>query len=78
METKKMPKNAKIFHCMACDFVCSKQSNYTKHLRTRKHKINGHFHEMELFGNKKNAENPIGLTLGGSYVSRYEGGYTGP
>jgi hypothetical protein len=57
METKKMPKNAKIFDCMACDFVCSKQSNYTKHLRTRKHKINGHFHEMELFGNKKNAEN---------------------
>lgn len=34
-----MPKNAKIFHCEICDFVCSKQSNYNKHLLTRKHKI---------------------------------------
>lgn len=34
-----MPKNAKIFHCEICDFKCSKQSNYNKHLLTRKHKI---------------------------------------
>jgi len=36
---KKMPKNAKIFYCELCDFKCSKQSNYNKHLLTRKHKI---------------------------------------
>jgi len=36
---KKMPKNAKIFYCDLCDFKCSKQSNYNKHLLTRKHKI---------------------------------------
>jgi len=36
---KKMPKNAKIFYCECCDFKCSKQSNYNKHLLTRKHKI---------------------------------------
>ena len=34
-----MPKNAKIFYCEICDFKCSKQSNYNKHLLTRKHKI---------------------------------------
>ncbi len=34
-----MPKNAKIFYCEVCDFKCSKQSNYNKHLSTRKHKI---------------------------------------
>lgn len=34
-----MPKNAKIFFCDACDFKCSKQSNYNKHLLTRKHQI---------------------------------------
>ncbi len=28
--------------------------------------------------NKKDATSPVSLTLGGSYVSRYEGGYTGP
>ncbi len=37
--TQKMPKNAEIFICEKCDFTCSKQSNYAKHLLTRKHKI---------------------------------------
>ena len=35
----KMPKNAEKFICEICDFKCSKQSNYTKHLLTRKHKM---------------------------------------
>ena len=30
-------KNAKIFYCEYCDFDCSKQSNYDKHLLTLKH-----------------------------------------
>ena len=33
---KKMPQN---FICECCDFKCSKQSNYTNHLLTRKHKM---------------------------------------
>ena len=45
---KKMPKNAEKFHCKTCDFVCSKESNWKKHLLTRKHK-------MEINGNEKNA-----------------------
>ena len=39
MTNKKMPKNAKIFHCEFCDFSCSKESNYHNHLSTLKHKI---------------------------------------
>jgi len=36
---KKMPpKTSKIFECKSCDFVCSKQSNYDKHISTDKHK----------------------------------------
>ena len=36
---KKMPpKNSKVFECKHCDFVCSKQSNYDKHISTGKHK----------------------------------------
>ena len=35
----KSQKNAEIFICEKCDFKCSRQSNYTKHLMTRKHKI---------------------------------------
>jgi len=32
-----MPKNAETFNCKNCDFKCSKQSNWTTHLLTRKH-----------------------------------------
>jgi hypothetical protein len=34
---EKMPKNADLFECKLCDFVCSKLSNYKTHLLTRKH-----------------------------------------
>jgi hypothetical protein len=33
-----MPKKPNIFECKDCDFICSKQSNYDKHLATDKHK----------------------------------------
>jgi hypothetical protein len=32
-------KNAEIFICKKCDFTCSRQSNYAKHIMTRKHAI---------------------------------------
>lgn len=38
MTNEKMPENAQIFYCKICDFSCSKQSNYQKHLLTAKHK----------------------------------------
>lgn len=38
MDNEKMPKNAEFFHCKKCDFICSKQSNYIKHISTAKHK----------------------------------------
>ena len=36
-DDKKMPKNAEKIECKLCYFVCSKKSNFTKHLTTRKH-----------------------------------------
>src|SRR6056300_202266 len=50
METKKMPKNANIFVCEKCSFVCSKKSNYEKHILTSKHKKN-------ILGNKGDINN---------------------
>ena len=43
METFLMPKNAKKKYCEKCDFTCSKESNWKKHLTTAKHmkEING-------------------------------------
>ena len=38
MVTKKMPENAEMFLCEICDFICSKKSNYAKHISTSKHK----------------------------------------
>ena len=39
MTYKKTPKNAQNFHCEKCDFRCSKQSDFNRHLLTAKHKI---------------------------------------
>jgi hypothetical protein len=52
METIFTPKNAKKFYCESCNFVCSKQSDWSRHILTRKHllEINGNN------GNVKNAE----------------------
>ena len=36
---KKMPKKSQIFSCIICAFNTSKQSNYKKHLTTRKHNL---------------------------------------
>ena len=36
--SKKMPKNAVFFYCKACDFKCTKKSNYENHVDTLKHK----------------------------------------
>ena len=43
METFLMPENAKKKYCEKCDFTCSKESNWKKHLTTAKHmkEING-------------------------------------
>jgi hypothetical protein len=50
---KKMPKMPKCFKCDKCDFICSKNSNYEKHLLTKKH-INAKNANLE---NAENAEN---------------------
>jgi hypothetical protein len=36
-ETKKMPKKTENHFCEFCNFICSKKSNYSKHLLTAKH-----------------------------------------
>ena len=38
MMTKNSPKLAKIFICELCAYTCRKESDYKKHLLTRKHK----------------------------------------
>ena len=49
MITPKTPKNAEKFICEECDFKCSKQSDYNRHLSTRKHQmiINGNTNDNE-------------------------------
>lgn len=43
----KMPKNAEKFNCDLCDFQCNKNSNWLKHLSTRKHSLNHKKSQME-------------------------------
>jgi hypothetical protein len=49
METEVTKKNAIIFNCSLCDFKSCKESNYIKHLSTRKHL-------SVTVGDKKNAK----------------------
>ena len=39
MDDKNLPKLAKKFVCEKCDYKCSKQSDYDKHILTLKHKM---------------------------------------
>lgn len=52
----KMPKNAEKFLCTICNFKCSKESNYKKHISTRKHTIrtNANLDEEKKLENAKN------------------------
>ena len=38
MDNKKMPKNAEKYFCEKCNFTCTKESNFLKHLSTDKHR----------------------------------------
>ena len=50
MVTKKSPKISPKFYCEKCDYKCSKQSEYNKHLLTAKH-------QKVTNGNKKSPKN---------------------
>lgn len=39
MELKKVPKSSKKFYCEKCDYGTSRESQYNRHLSTRKHKM---------------------------------------
>jgi hypothetical protein len=46
MITEKSPKISSKFYCESCDYKCSKQSEYNKHILTAKHKNNdGQLHK---------------------------------
>jgi hypothetical protein len=49
------PKNAEKIVCTICDFICSKRSNYEKHLLTLKHKNAIKCYENAIYLEPKNA-----------------------
>ena len=40
MLKQELQPKPQIFNCINCDFICSKKSNYTKHIATQKHFVN--------------------------------------
>jgi hypothetical protein len=54
---KKMPENAGKLECKLCDFKCSKQSNYKKHLLTRKHQKREISNDLAMVSNEKMPKN---------------------
>ncbi len=55
-------KNADQFFCEDCDFKCRKQSNFKKHLLTRKHIFNMKTHKNGVFQNEKIPDTPEKLS----------------
>jgi hypothetical protein len=69
---QKMPKNAEIFCCEDCDFKCSKESNWTKHLLTRKHNYRTKLNILEQNVEQKMPKNatPFMCCCGKGYNAR--------
>ena len=55
--------NSGLFFCKKCNFKCSKNSNFLKHLSTRKH-------EMLTSNLQKNAETEFSCICGSNYKHR--------
>ena len=53
------PKNAAKFTCDSCHFICSKQSNYDKHILTLKHQKATQCYEKAIYLVPKNAACPF-------------------
>ena len=69
MEDKKTPKNAENFHCKFCDFVCSKQSDWERHVLTLKHEKETNGLQNEDNFTPKNAT-PFMCSCGKKYKHR--------
>jgi hypothetical protein len=67
METNFDAENAEKFVCELCDFKCSKQSNYDKHIKTRKHLWKQNCDCMET---QKNADKFYDCLCGKKYKTR--------
>ena len=56
MEIAVSKKVAKNFNCESCTYKCSKESDFNKHLSTRKHAITSNGNKTEVAGYKKIAD----------------------
>ena len=61
-------KNASKFYCKSCDFICSKQSNFNKHLLTLKHKTTDKLLTNTDTENAENAENAENSNIINNFV----------
>ena len=66
MATKKFQKSSEFFSCTVCDFNASRQSQYERHLLTRKHILATNSNKKV----PKNAEEPLSCHCGKSYKDR--------
>jgi hypothetical protein len=70
MDYKKSPKIAEKFYCEKCDYKCSKQSDYSKHILTRKHQKTEKRITEDYKKSPKIAEKNFVCECGKSYLHR--------
>jgi hypothetical protein len=70
MDYKITPKNAENFCCQDCDFKCSKQSEWDRHILTSKHKKSYKELQMDDIFNAENADCKFICECGKKYKHR--------
>jgi len=70
MDDKNSPKIAKDFYCEKCDYICSKQSDYNKHVLTRKHQKDDKMITKHAKNSPKLAEKTFICECGKCYTHR--------
>ena len=70
MDYKNSPKIAKKFHCIKCDYICYKQSDYNKHVLTLKHTKDDKWITKSRQNSPKIAEKCFVCECGKCYIHR--------
>ena len=59
MDIKKTPKTPTKYLCTVCDFTCSRNTEYVRHLATRKHLSQSQGYQKDIKKHQKNTESEI-------------------
>ena len=73
MDIKKHQKTPAKFICIICDFKCSRNAEYIRHLSTGKHQSQSQRYQQDIKKHQKNTENLFSCDNCGNKYKFYSG-----